>query len=100
MLLMAVSALEKLQQIPRQVWIYLAIGAGVIVGAVLAYRFLAGVNKLWLTIIGGVALTVLGFQWVYERNEPKFLTPVVEKIAPFFPTKVDYGATQKKDPKL
>ena len=44
-------------------------------------------------------MAFVGFNWIYERNEPAFLTPIVEKIAPFFPAKDSYGAKQKTQPK-
>lgn len=34
-----------------------------------------------------VSTTTVGFQWIWERNEPRFLTPYVNLIAPFFPSK-------------
>jgi len=42
---------------------------------------------------------VVFFSWVYNRNEPKFLTPIVEKIAPFFPSAGAYNAKQATSPK-
>jgi hypothetical protein len=38
---------------------------------------------------------VVGFQWIYERNEPKWATPVVEKLANFFPSKGQYAERQR-----
>jgi hypothetical protein len=43
--------------------------------------------------------TVVFFSWVYNRNEPKFLTPIIEKIAPFFPSAGAYNAKQQTQPK-
>jgi hypothetical protein len=45
-----------------------------------------------------VVVSILFFSWVYNRNEPKWLTPVVEKIAPFFPTAGAYNNKQHKGP--
>jgi hypothetical protein len=52
---------------------------------------------LWA--VGIVVVSSLGFNWVYERNEPKFMTPFVEKIAPFFPSKTSYTTKQQTAPK-
>ncbi len=100
MLLLAASALSRVKEIPPEVWKYVAITVVAIIALVLIVRKLAGTNKIWLTIIAGVVISIVGFQCVYERNEPKFLTPIVDKIAPFFPSKIDYNATQKKDVKM
>ncbi|HEX2853277.1 MAG TPA: hypothetical protein VHO24_08565 [Opitutaceae bacterium] len=99
MLLFAVSTLEKLKAVPKNVW--LTLGAGVI-GLILLIIFLrkiAQMNKLILIIIVLFIFSTLGFNWIYERNEPAFLTPVVDKIAPFFPSKDSYGTKQKTKPK-
>jgi len=100
MLLFASGALSRVKDIPVEVWKYLAISIAVIAAVVIVMRKLAGTNKIWLTIVGGVVFMIVGFQCIYERNEPKFLTPVVNKIAPFFPSKIDYNAAQKKDLKM
>lgn len=100
MLLLAASALSRVKDIPPEVWKYVAITVVAIIALVVIVRKLAGTNKIWLTIIAGVVISIVGFQCVYERNEPKFLTPIVDKIAPFFPSKIDYNATQKKDVKI
>ena len=41
-----------------------------------------------------VTVTVVGFHWIYNRQEPKFLTPLVDKIAPFLPSAGSYKAKQ------
>lgn len=58
--------------------------------AVLAYRIYRNSNRLLLGIFVSVVMAVIFFNWVYNRTEPKWLTPVVDKLAHFFPTK-DYA---------
>ncbi|HUG12287.1 MAG TPA: hypothetical protein VMM36_14815 [Opitutaceae bacterium] len=58
--------------------------------AVLAYRIYKNSNRLLLGIFVSVVIAVVFFNWVYNRTEPKWLTPVVDKLAHFFPTK-DYA---------
>lgn len=96
----AAGALSRLKDIPPDVWKFVAIGIVILVALVIILRKLVGTNKIWLTIIGAVTFSIVGFQWIYNRNEPKFLTPVISKIAPFFPSKIDYNAVQKRDTKL
>lgn len=57
---------------------------------VVILRKLAAVNKIVLATAGTGAITGLGFSWIYERDEPKFMTPLVEKIAPLLPSKTTY----------
>jgi hypothetical protein len=50
----------------------------------------ARMNKFVLFAIIAVTVLVVGITWVYERNEPKFLTPLIDTIAPFFPARSHY----------
>jgi len=45
-----------------------------------------------------VFLGLIFFNWVYHRTEPKFLSPVVDRIAPFFPTAGAYEVKQASPP--
>lgn len=81
------SAMDKLRQVPNEFWIRVAIGLAVIIAVVIALRKLAKVNKVLLAVIVFVCATVAGFNWIYERNEPAWATPVVEWLAGFFPSK-------------
>lgn len=87
MLFLATTTLEKLQAVPPRFWINAAI---FIVGgwvAIMLIRHAAQMNRLVLAMIIFIMLTTVAFQWIYERNEPRFLTPYINIIAPFFPSK-------------
>jgi hypothetical protein len=99
MTLFAITAAEKLQKVPTGFWINIGIAVLVIIGLVIVMRKLAGTNKVVLAVVSLIILSVVGFNWVYERNEPKFLTPIVDKLAGFFPTKAGYKAKQQNEPK-
>jgi hypothetical protein len=99
MLLLAVTAIEKLQTLPKEVWLKVGIGVAIFVGAIFLFRRIMKMNKIIASIIVFVGGTVVFFSWVYNRNEPKFLTPIVEKIAPFFPSAGSYNAKQTTAPK-
>lgn len=91
MLLLATTTLEKLQAVPSRFWINAAI---FIIGgwiAIMLVRHAARMNKMVLTMIIVVVMTTVGFQWIWERNEPRFLTPYVNLIAPFFPSKGSFN---------
>ena len=79
--------MERFRQIPTDFWVRLGVGIAVLVVAVVVLRKLAKVNKVVLAVIVFVGLTVVGFNWIYERNEPTWATPVVKWLAEFFPTK-------------
>ena len=99
MLLLAVTAVEKLKTLPPDVWLKIGIGVAVFVAAIFLFRKVMKMNKIIGGIIAFVVVSVVFFSWVYNRNEPKFLTPIVEKIAPFFPSAGAYNAKQATTPK-
>jgi uncharacterized membrane protein HdeD (DUF308 family) len=78
---------QKLHNVPTDFWIRMAIGIAIIVAVVLVLRKLAQVNKVVLTVVAGLFLSVVGFSWIYERNEPTWATPAVSFLSGFFPTK-------------
>ena len=90
------TALEKLKEIPPAFWWKIGLAVLVVVVAVVALRKLAGANKIVLAIVVLLVGSIVGFNWIYERNEPAWATPFVEKVAQFFPAKDSYNATQKK----
>ena len=99
MLLLAVTALEKAQSLKPEVWLKICIAVVAFVAVVLIARRVMRMNKIVAGVVLFVVFTVVFFSWVYNRNEPKFLTPVVEKIAPFFPSAGAYDTKQKTTPK-
>ena len=75
MFLFATTTLEKLQAGPQRFWVNAAI---FIIGgwvAIMLIRHAARMNRMVLTMIILVSFTTVGFQWIWERNEPRFLTP-------------------------
>jgi amino acid transporter len=98
MLLLAASALETAQKTPPATWVKLGIGIAAFIIAIIILRKVAQMNKVILGVIVFVVVTIVFFSWVYNRNEPKWLTPVVDKIAPFFPSASSYSNKQHKVP--
>ena len=96
--LFAVTALERLQQVPPRFWWQAALAVVGVIVAVALLRKLARANKLVLAVIVFVVLVILFFSWIYNRNEPRFLTPVIDKIAPFFPSKNTFEKKQQSMP--
>lgn len=87
MLLFAVGVMEKLQALPRKNLVNLGLAILVLIVAVIIIKQAARMNRFILFTIILVTLFVVAFTWVYQRNEPKFLTPFVDAIAPFFPSR-------------
>jgi len=99
MLFLAVtSGLDKIKAAPPAFWWKLGAAVLIVIVVVLVLQKLAQVNKMVLAIIALVIFTVVGVNWIYERNEPAFMTPVIDKIAPFLPSKGSYGAKQQTTP--
>lgn len=90
------TALEKLKQIPTDFWIKVGIAVVAIIVVVILLRKLAGANKIILSVVVLLVVSIVGFNWIYERNEPEWASPIVEKLAQFFPAKDSYNANQKK----
>ena len=99
MILLAVTAIEKIQTLKPEVWLKIGI---VVVGflvAVLLFRRIMRMNKIIAGVVVFVGISVLFFSWVYNRNEPRFMTPIIEKVAPFFPSAGAYNSKQATTPK-
>jgi uncharacterized membrane protein HdeD (DUF308 family) len=94
MLLFAVTTIEKLKQVPKSFWINAAIVILGLVAVVIILRKIKEMNKIVLGLILAIIFVLVGFNWIYERNEPKFLTPFVDMVAPFLPAKGSYGTAK------
>lgn len=85
MVLLAVNVMEKLRHLPRKDLANLGLAVLVLIVVILIIKQAAKMNRFVLLMIILVTIAVVGFTWVYQRNEPKFLTPLVDGIASFFP---------------
>ena len=83
----ALSSMDRLRQIPVEFWLRLSIGFVAIFVIVFVVRKIAQTNKVMLSVGVFLALTIIGFNWIYERNEPKWASPAVHWLAEFFPSK-------------
>lgn len=94
----AANTFDKIEKIPKVFWEGLAIGIVGIIVIFIVLRKLLGINKF---VLGGAAFIAAGliwFNWIYHRSEPKFLTPIVDRIAPFFPSAGAYESKQAGTP--
>src|SRR5258707_9694443 len=90
------STVERLREIPQEFWIKIGIGIVAIIAVVIFLRKVAKVNKVVLAVVVLMIVSFTGFNWIYERNEPAWATPFVERVAHFFPTKGMYENELKK----
>jgi apolipoprotein N-acyltransferase len=90
------TALDKLKHIPPDFWLKVGLAILALILLVAIIRKLAGANKVIVAVVVFLVVSIIGFNWIYERNEPTWATPVVEKLANFFPAKDAYNANQKK----
>ena len=81
----------------RILWTRIGFIAGFVVVVFILRRVLK-MNKLIAGIIFVVGGSILFFSWIYNRNEPKFLTPLVDRLAPFFPSAGSYASKQQTQP--
>ncbi len=99
MMLLAVTAMEKMQTLKPETWLKIGIAVVGFLVAVLLFRRIMRMNKIIAGVLVFVGGTVVFFSWVYNRNEPRFMTPIIEKVAPFFPSAGSYNSKQSSQPK-
>ena len=85
MLYFAISAIEKIRHLPKKNLVNLGLAALLVLVVIVLFKVAARMNKFLLGIIILVTLMVLMLTWVHERNEPKFLSPIINAIAPYVP---------------
>jgi len=78
---------EKLKHVPKDVWINLSICVLAVVVIVRLWRALKKLNDFAPYIFTVIAMSGILAYWVYERKEPAFLTPFIEPLTGFLPTK-------------
>lgn len=98
MLFLAATAVDKLSKVPPMFWVKVVAAIAGFIIAILILRKLLEVNKVVVIAVSVISLSILWFQWIYERNEPAFMTPIIDPVAQFFPSKGSYGAKQQEDP--
>ena len=81
------TTLDRLKEIPTEFWMRLGFAVLVLIGLVFFLRKVAKMNKVVLTVVSLFIVTVVGFNWIYERSEPAWATPVVSFLSGWFPTK-------------
>jgi hypothetical protein len=94
----ATTTLDRLKTIPPAFWGKVGIAIAAVIIVFILVQKVLNVNKFVLGGVTFVACGLIWFNWIYHRTEPKFLTPFVDRIAPFFPSAGAYDTTQSKSP--
>jgi len=94
----AQTTLDKLKAIPPIVWEKIGLGVLVVIVVFIVIQRLLKINKFVLAGAVFIGAGLVWFNWIYHRTEPKFLTPLVDRIAPFFPTAGAYETKQSTLP--
>jgi hypothetical protein len=79
---------KSLQPLYDQPWFPYALGC---IGLLFAYSIFKTLNslpKLVMYPIIGATCVIVCINWVYNRNEPELISPIVDAIAPFLPSKM------------
>lgn len=89
---------DKLKEIPVDFWWKTLLAIVALVALVIFLRKVAHMNKVVLAVVVMIVFTVVGFNWIYERSEPAWATPVVNWLSGFFPSKGSYATKQQTPP--
>jgi apolipoprotein N-acyltransferase len=85
--LAATSTLARVQGVPTGVWLRIGAAVLTLVVLVIFLRKVAKMNKIVLGVLVFLIVTIIGFNWIYQRNEPAWATPFIDPVSKFFPTK-------------
>lgn len=77
--------IQSLQPLYEEAWFPYALG---VIGVIFAYSIfmsLKSLPKLVMYPIIAATIVIVFMNWVYNRNEPEILSPIIDTIAPWFP---------------
>ena len=81
------SVWDQIRRVPRQAWINFVICVLAVLIVVRLWRTLKRLNDYAPYFVAAIVTTTVFFFWVYNRTEPRILSPLVDRLMPFFPTK-------------
>lgn len=77
---------QSLEPLYSQTWFPYAIGTLGILFAYSVYMSLRSLPKMVMYPIIAAACAIVFMNWVYNRNEPEMLTPMINMLTPWLPT--------------
>lgn len=81
------TALARIESIAPGAWLRIGAAILALVLVVIVLRRVAKMNKAILAVIVCLVVSFVGFNWIYQGNEPAWARPVIEPLTKFFPTK-------------
>lgn len=78
---------QSLQPLYNQPWFPYAIGVVGILFAYSVFMSLKSLPKLVMYPIIAAACVIVFMNWVYNRNEPAVLTPLIDMLTPWLPSR-------------
>ena len=81
------SAWDQIRRVPRQAWINFVICVLAVLIVVRLWRAMKKLNDYAPYIVAVLVTATVFSYWVYNRTEPRILSPLVDRLMPFFPTK-------------
>lgn len=82
------AATKLTEMLPESDWLRFGVLLLALLAVLQIARLVGRTNRTFLFVVVGMGSVMLFANWVRYRNEPTFLTPVVEAVAPYFPTKL------------
>lgn len=80
--------IDHLRHLPPEDWRKLGIMLGtLIVGILLIRAYRRSKNRIFVNTILFIVTGIVFLHWVFDRGEPKLLTPLINWVAPFLPGK-------------
>lgn len=83
---------EKLRHVPGQFWVNLALCVFAVIVVIRFWQAMREINSFMPWLAAMIAASMMLSYWTYNRNEPRFLTPVVDKLTLLLPTKAKHDA--------
>ena len=83
-----VSVNQLATKLPESDWLRFGVLLLALLAILQLMRLVGRANRSFLLVVVGMGMFMLFANWVRHRSEPTFLTPVVDAIAPYFPTKL------------
>lgn len=81
------SLLSRIENYQGGLWFRIGIAVLVLIAVVVVLRKVAKMNKVILAVVVLLIVSFVGFNWLYEGNEPDWARPIIQPISKFFPTK-------------
>jgi hypothetical protein len=75
-------------KLPESDWLRFGIMLLALLALLQVVRLVSQVNRTFLLVVFSMGTFMLFASWVRHRNEPTFLKPVVDVVAPYFPEKI------------